>query len=394
MPRTCPTGSIQSFPLKLGFTPTDADYQHARENISLDVSWAPRTTSPVFNTDELTGYTDEGTSELSNKTTLRYNGRQYRLLSVQVCESTHTEWLIPAVTKDINKYDFIVTFQSIIDATDAYIMLVMPLLSTGAIDPSYLSGLVSTADANTVYSLQDCFPDPDANFATYSTCLIPIQANASYKTMDVFVCYDGTQITADMQKQLDTVLNTGAPYISTVDSGVTRRLSSVTNQGDFGNKVMTTGSLLNPKGTKKRSVEGFQTTPPPPPPPPPSTADPSAYKCVPFDPDSQIKNGQILVDTATGAPLSKVVAERQLLRDERTGQTIPPVILTIIEGMLGILLGLLVIGGIVYLFFHFITGGSAPSQIVNGGWMLLVVVLLILTFFGGMCTAIFLPSMK
>jgi hypothetical protein len=275
------------------------------------------------------------------------------------------------------------------DTTNAYIMLVMPLLSTGALDPSYLSGLVGTADANTVYSLQDCFPDPDANFAMYSTCLIPMQANASYKTMDVFVCYDGTQITADMQTSLDTALNTGAPYISTVDSGLTRRLSSLTNQGDFVNKVMTTGSLLNPKGGKKRSVEGFQTTPSPPPPPPP-TADPSAYKCVPFDPDSQIKDGQILLDTTTGAPLSKVIAERQVLRDERTGQTMPPVILKMIEVMLGILLGLTVLAGIVFLFVKFISPSNALPNYIGPAFM--VVTLLVLTFFGGMATSIFLPS--
>ena len=397
MPATCPTGSIQSFPLKLGFAPTAADYERAHEGIHIDVSWAPRTTAPVFNTDELTGYTDEGTSELSNKTTMRYNGRQYRLLSVQVCASTHTEWLIPAVTKDINKYDFIVTFQSIIDSTNAYVMLVMPLLSTGAIDPSYLMGLVDTADANTVYSLQDCFPNPDANFAMYSTCLIPMQANASYKTMDVFVCYDGSQITADMQNALETALNTGAPYISTVDSGLTRRLSSLTNQGDFVNKVMTTRSLLNPKGGKKRSVEGFQTPPSPPPPSPPSppsppTTDPRAYKCVPFDPDSQIKDGHILIDTATGAPLSKVIAERQVLRDERTGQTMPPVILKMIEVMLGILLGLTVLAGIVFLFVKFISPSTAVPNYIGPAFM--VVTLLVLTFFGGMATSIFLPSIS
>jgi hypothetical protein len=378
MPATCPTGSIQSFPLKLGFRPTSTDYEHARENIHLDVNWAPRTTTPVFNTDEA-GYTDEGTSELTTKTTVRYNGRTYRLLNVQVCESTHTEWILPAVGKDINKYDFIVTFQAVIDTTSKYLMLIMPLLSTGAIDPNYLAGLVNTADANTVYSLKDCFPNSDANFAIYSTCLIPTQANASYKTMDIFICYDGTQITADMQTALDTALPTGAPYSSTVDSGVTKRLSSLANQGDLGNMVITTTSLLNPK-SEKRSVEGFQTAR--------TEDDLSAYKCVPFDPDVQIKkdangNGEIILDTKTGVPLSKVEAERQALREERTTKASSTMI-KIFEPVIGILLAVIVVIGICYVVLTTINSPAASFI----PYLVAAIAICVASFIGGIYTVI------
>ena len=340
------------------------------------MNWAPRTTAPVFSTDEA-GYTDEGTSELTTKTTVRYNGRTYRLLSVQVCESTHTEWILPTVGKDTNKYDFIVTFQAVVDTTNKYIMLVMPLLSTGAIDPNYLAGLVDTADANTVYSVKDCFPNPDANFATYSTCLIPTQANAPYKIMDVFICYDGTQITADMQAALDAALPTGAPYSSTVDSGLTRRLPSLANQGDLGNMVITTGSLLNPK-SDKRSVEGFQSASAP-------TADLSAYKCVPFDPDAQIKDGQIILDTKTGVPLSKVEADRQALRSERS-TTPPTIMIKVFEPILGILLAAVVVGGICYLGLTYINSTIASTV----PYIILAIFLLIVSFLGGICTVLFM----
>ena len=387
MPATCPTGSIQSFPLKLGFTPTESDYSQptVQESISIDVNWAPRTAAPTFDTNEPSGYTDEGSSQLSNQTTLRYNGRKYTLLSVQVCEATHTNWVVPTVDTSINNYDVIVTFQSSIDTIDKYVMLVMPLLSTGALDPNYLTGLVGTADTNATFSVKDCFPEPNANFVMYSTCLIPTQANTTYKNMDVFVCYDGTQITTTLQEALKAALPTGAPYISTVDSGLTRRLSTLANQGDFGKKIMTTACLLNPKGCSQ-VTEGFTDA---------SGSNLSAFKCVPFDPDTQIKGGAIVLDTTTGLPLTQIDAARQAMRDERTGR-IPPTSLKIIEYSIAVILAITGIGILCYIGFLLLgrssvagaagIAGAAAAPIPRSPfpiWIIIGLIVLVLTFMSG-----------
>jgi hypothetical protein len=61
-----------------------------------------------------------------------------------------------------------------------------------------------------------------------------------------------------------------------------------------------------------------------------------------------------------------------------------------IEVMLGILLGLTVLAGIVFLFVKFISPSTAVPNYIGPAFM--VVTLLVLTFFGGMATSIFLPS--
>jgi hypothetical protein len=59
-------------------------------------------------------------------------------------------------------------------------------------------------------------------------------------------------------------------------------------------------------------------TPPTTAPAPSATADKveeatDAYKCVPFDPDTQILDGKIVIDSSSGTPLSQIQAERASL---------------------------------------------------------------------------------
>jgi hypothetical protein len=90
----------------------------------------------------------------------------------------------------------------------------------------------------------------------------------------------------------------------------------------------------------------------------------SAYKCTPLNPDTQIKDGKIVVDTQKGELLSQVLQERtaDLAAEAPSGGLTPGDIQKVIAIAFGIGFGLLILSLLAYFVSIYSTGeGSFPK---------------------------------
>jgi Na+-transporting methylmalonyl-CoA/oxaloacetate decarboxylase gamma subunit len=90
----------------------------------------------------------------------------------------------------------------------------------------------------------------------------------------------------------------------------------------------------------------------------------SAYKCTPLNPDTQIKDGKIVVDTQKGELLSQVLQERtaDLSAEAPSGGLTPGDIQKVIAIAFGIGFGLLILSLLAYFVSIYSTGeGSFPE---------------------------------
>ena len=134
----CPTGSINSFPLKLGLTATDALYDGVSEPVTIDFQWATRSTSPQFITPKTSGVTDEVGAGNSNLSTLRFINNNYTVASVQIINASHKSWILPVSDQVNNMEDIVITFSNE-SLAYPYIVFIIPVLRTPSqIQPNYL----------------------------------------------------------------------------------------------------------------------------------------------------------------------------------------------------------------------------------------------------------------
>jgi hypothetical protein len=108
--------------------------------------------------------------------------------------------------------------------------------------------------------------------------------------------------------------------------------------------------------------------------PPPSSADlveaVDAYKCVPFDPDSQVdENGKIRINTATGELYSNVAVDREALKEE--AKSLPGILSTAEKYVHGATTGLgIFIATTVFLILIYVLvwGGGGIGADENAGF--------------------------
>ena len=306
----CSSGAITSFPLQIAITATDTLYDTVSEPITMDIQWATRSTPPMFRDPKPTAVTDEVGAGNTNLTTLRYMNNNYSVLSVQLIKASHTSWITPATSQDMNLEDIIITFSATDDAVqNKYIAFVIPILRTSTVtNPNYLTGL---SDPNTSgpFSLNSCFPtNPRARFAYYSTCLSGYSGISSTRNMYVFVSTDGIQASATLMTKILALTgrtDTFATYSSAFTTRLTGNTTIIKTIGDFTNYVMTTTQLLNFKNFKALYPTIDTNL---------RQDDTSAYQCVAIDPDSAIVDGKLSVDIKTGEVLTNILAERDKVR--------------------------------------------------------------------------------
>jgi hypothetical protein len=333
MAKCSPNGN-QSFPIDLDFTPTQEMYDSIKTAFSIDFNWGTRKESPIFS-NQAKALLDETTS------TARFQGMDYSIVSVQFTNATHSSWILGSEANEANKYDIVCIFKSkLLDTEYPYIFVVIPIISMDSASPesNYLLGLAGLCTDKRVYSLEDTLPAGDKRvFASYSTCLEPNGENAlvlvfingryaSLKTTNAIVYLSGRGPT------------TPFPPLS-LPTSILLTAPSRFNQSRF-EKTVRVSSLVS------RQVRGAQYR----------SDDTYAYKCVVMDPDRDIKDGKLVIDTQTGnpVPLNEVLTARDKVREfEIPVSGLKPGQLEMAVAIfLGILLGLLFIVALVYLFLR------------------------------------------
>lgn len=363
----CPSGNLQSFPVKAGFTVTDTTFtQAAQKPLNITFNWGTRTSAPNFSY-AMSGIIDH--TQNDSITSLMYNGVLYTLASVQLTAPSHNNWLTPQsmeVSKLDNNEDIMITFQRDMYAPpgekDPYIIiLVNPILRNRSQDgnPLYLANMKNQV-ASPV-TLETIFPYTSANtYAYYTTCVNGITTQDPYKNILVLLNVKGMIVSADTMIKIKDMYN----KFSEGDYPV------YVPPGNF-------NTQSNPKDSIKAVREGFQTASVYNPGAPSSlnsgSAPSSRYtvdKCVPFDPETQVdKDGVIVLNRGDGQPIKTVIDQRQVAKSDWKDMhkgVIPVSIVekTFIYAVVGIT-GLILFFGCLFLITNVSDASSATGKTLN-----------------------------
>ena len=360
MPK-CGSGNT-SFPVIPPAASDSALYDSVRDTIPVEFNLGPRANAPIFlNTAE--ARIDEGGS---SGIYIRYNSLNYKISQAQITKPLNKSWILSAATKENNVADLTLTFQSSSSTADPkYIFMSIPILRQTAtvIDPLYIAALAGQNVAGP-FSLSQCIPSVN-DYASYTTCLEPAPFNAF-----CIVFYQGLPINGGTLDALARLAGNGGVWPSfkaPTDVTLTTSIPPITPD------AFRASVRINKVGaaqTTKMSATRVDNT--------------SAYQCVPLDPDRDIANGKLIIDTSTGIPqpMTKLLGARESARKDVGGK--PPLnpgeMETIIAAFLGIILSLaLVIGG-TYAYFWYRDGSldilnSFPSWVREFPWLVFTAVL-------------------
>jgi hypothetical protein len=337
---SCPTGAIQSFPLKMGITASDTLYDTVSEALTVSFQWAARTTPPRFIQNFVSTLDEIGAGNTS-LSTLRFQNNNYTISNVEIIQPSHKAWILPVSGQGSNYEDIAITFASNDTKLNTqYITFVIPIIRTSSpIQPTYFKGL-SDPNSNGTFSLGQLLPtNTRTKFAYYSTCLSPSGAGLPSQNMYVFVCISGLSVSDALMKNLLTKVSLGQ-FSSKITAPFMTRLTgpsvTISNAEILTQYVMTTTELLNYdnfKGQYSRVNMNANTR----------VDDTSSYKCVPIDPEDAVTNGQLTVNLDNGEVLSQVLAERDSTRSLHSlfGNLDRSRFVKLFEGGLGIFMGVL-----------------------------------------------------
>ena len=328
----CPAGALTSFPLKIGFTPTSDTYKNIPvDNTELVFQWQPRSISPSFEKIPLnSGLIDEPTG----LTTLRYNTKIYSLISVQIAQATHTEWLPTNQSRLDNKEDIIFIFKTSV-SEPLNIMIVVPIIKNGTAqtDPLYLTALdPSSGLENGPFSLDDCVPR--SNYIKYTSCLPGYSKDAPSNNALIYVDISGLSVSPTLMDSIkkNSFAGSNFPAKPTADfmNRFTSDLKTITST-TIGTNVAMSSRFVNSTGQSNKSE---------------STDN---YKCMPLD------MAQIQTSDLVGA---KKLTEI-LLPEQKEAKILNPGKLERgISIALGIIMGIMFFGLGIYMLLGFIKGSQ------------------------------------
>jgi hypothetical protein len=330
----CTGRANQSFPIGLdsAFTPTQDIYDSVKSAFSVEINWSQRTTLPVFSNQQKALIDEDGS------TTARFQGTDYTLQSTQITNATHNSWILNADAKEANQLDILCIFKSRVADTDfPYIFVVIPIISmdSASAESNYLLGLAGLCTDKKPVSLEEVLPPPDRRFfASYTTCLEP---NGDGGLVLVFL--NGRYVSLKTTNAIYEMAGRGPttpwpPLV--VPTSITLSQPTTFTQSKFEKSVRISNLLTRQvKGGKYRADDTY------------------AYTCVVMDPDKNVKDGKLLIDTTTGnpVPLNQVLAERERVRAfEIPASGLKPGQLELAVAIfLGSLLGLIGIFVLIYL---------------------------------------------
>ena len=360
MPK-CGPGNT-SFPVN---PPAAADrdlYESVRDTIGVEFKLGPRANAPVFvNTGE--ARIDEGGG---SGTYIRYNSLNYRVVQAQITKPEHRSWILSAATRANNVADLTITFQSSSStANPKYIFMSIPILRQTAtvIDPLYIAALAGQ-NVNGPFSLSQCIPSI-GDYAAYTTCLEPNPFNAF-----CIVFYQGLSINGGTLDAIATLAGNAGVWPSfKAPTDVTLNLSTLPLTPDAFRAAVRINTVGAAQTTRMSATRVDNTR---------------AYQCVPLDPDRDIANGKLVINTSTGIPqpMTKLLGARESARKDVGGSNPlnPGEIETIIAIFLGIILSLGLLVGGVYLYYWYRDGSldvinSFPAWVRESPWIVFTGVL-------------------
>jgi hypothetical protein len=233
-------------------------------------------------------------------------------------------------------------------------------------------------------ALSSCLPASSENrFAYYTSCIVdPENPNKSLGNVVVFISIFGTRVTSTTLNELKALYDPDKNafpkfYHSTMLQGVSQ--GSVLNSLNYITLVAVSVNAITDGSTPV--TMGVRTD------------DVDAYKCVPFDPENDVKNGTIQVDLNTGKPLTDELANRAQSQEKPptdTGNLLSP---GKIERFLGNSLGLFLAISLGIAGFYFLVkvfrGHVTPDKLNENllpGWIksspILITVAFICAFIG------------
>jgi len=314
---SCPETGLKGFPIQVTFPVTVALNASIAEDLILDIQWAIKSVAPRFLNSQL----EEGdANNTGSQTSLRIQGTQYYLRSVQLCQALHTSFLDPSVANSC-KAELVFVFSS----NGAYATLCVPLLAGSTSEPSkYLEALRQDRLPGKPIGLDTLLPT-DLHYIHYSTCLTQIQSQKTVATnlrVLVFTAglvYPEASIT-ELKRMLGSYPVSSLP--DTLQVGTPKRIGSDTDYKGFFRYGLYTPSKSNSSDSRIR-VDSTD-----------------AYKCVPLLPGQNVKDGQITVDTEKGELLSQVLKDNGDTQVETSTGPTPADVEKLIAIFFGVSLGI------------------------------------------------------
>lgn len=332
----CPSTGIRDFPIQNNVKVNDDLILAVQESYLVSVQWAQRSDAPKI-VDQQNLFFDEGAqhSAATNQTTLRLQGNSYTLQSIQVCKPQHTGFVRDA-DKPLVQSEIILSFSGSGSGAEKYVFFCIPVINKSTTKPNvYLTALINGRLPGGPISVGSIMPEKQG-FLCYSTCLNQVKSGQSMATQArVFVFYEGI------------LFNTGAASNNLLlPDNITASTMAIPftlqNDVDFKN-FLRSSDLKTGKGDAALNQRTDAT---------------SAYKCTPLNPDLQVKDGKITIDTQKGEVLSKVLETRAA---EVQGEIVKPGltpgdIQKVIAIAFGIGFGLLILSLLAYFVSVYSTG--------------------------------------
>lgn len=317
---SCPETGLKGFPIQVGFPIPSTLNPSIAEDLILDIQWATKSVAPRFINSQL----EEGdVNNTGSQTSLRIQGTQYYLRSVQLCQPLHTSFLESSLANSC-KAELVFVFSS----SGAYATLCVPLLAGSTLEPSkYLEALRQDKLPGKPISLNTLLPS-DLHYIHYSTCLTQIQSQKTVATnlrVLVFTAglvYPDASIT-EIKRKLGQYPAVSLP--DTLQLGTPKRVGSDTEYKELFRYGLYTPSKSNSSDSRIR-VDSTD-----------------AYKCIPLLPQENVKDGQIKVDTEKGELLSQVLKDNDDVQAASSSGPTPADVEKLIAIFFGVSLGLFIL---------------------------------------------------
>jgi hypothetical protein len=118
---SCLETGLKGFPIQVDFSIPSSLNPSIAEDLRMDISWGTKSVTPRFNGSQL----EEGdVNQTGSQTSLRIQGNQYFLRSIQICNPLHTSFLNPAVSASC-RAEIVFIFGS----NGKYAILCVPILA-------------------------------------------------------------------------------------------------------------------------------------------------------------------------------------------------------------------------------------------------------------------------
>ena len=364
----CTGSGIKDFPIQNNVRVTDALNKSIEDNLLLETKFGLRSTPPEF-MDSNKAFLNEGIyGQASQTSTLRLQGAEFSLLTVQIVKPIHVGLLTEA-NQRIVQGEILLVFKNNSTNGENYCFLCIPLLEKSTMNPSsYLEALRRNVLPNAPVGFDSLLP-ASREFVSYVTCIsrteqatcIAVQARVLFfypgleydasKIRELRNSYFTTSITVNKRTTNIKQGQLAFPESSLPDNLTAKRSAAafrISTEEEY-KQYLISSKLLTPSQTSVSGNRRIDNT--------------NAYQCVPLLPDDTVRNGQIVVDTDTGVPLSQVLKEKTAEDNETMGkgEITPGDVEKIVAISVGSIIGIIFLGVVAYMFTLLTSENAGPA---------------------------------